>query len=96
IQYPFYKVPSKTEHSISNSKKTIDEIFNSLKVVETLNSLNLRSDEGKHLPKEQRQLLNRLLQEFKKGLMQEESQHHLVNTALILETVHQLQSSLRV
>ncbi|GFS91446.1 uncharacterized protein NPIL_180941 [Nephila pilipes] len=44
IQCPFYEVPSKIENSISISKKIIAEISNSVKVLETSTSLNLRSD----------------------------------------------------
>ncbi|GBL75988.1 hypothetical protein AVEN_234305-1 [Araneus ventricosus] len=55
IQYPFYKVPSKNENtkSISDSEKRSAETSSSVKVPETSSSVNLRSDEAKHLNKEQ-------------------------------------------
>ncbi|GBM20388.1 hypothetical protein AVEN_222096-1 [Araneus ventricosus] len=54
IQYPFYKVPSKNANSksISDSEKKSSETSSSVKVPETSSSVNLRSDEDKHLTKE--------------------------------------------
>ncbi|GBN71539.1 hypothetical protein AVEN_126347-1 [Araneus ventricosus] len=67
IQYPFYKVPSNNENSksFSDSEERSAETSSSVKVPETSSSVNPRSDEGKHLTKEQRTQLNCLLQEFK-------------------------------
>ncbi|KAF8790278.1 Transposon Tf2-9 polyprotein like [Argiope bruennichi] len=67
IQYSFYKVPSNNENSlVADSKENIAETSRSIQVPKTSSTINLRSDEGKHLTKEQRNQLNSLLQEFKR------------------------------